>query len=113
DAVGQVWRQRAGEDQQRIGQSERYGQNAGGAAAENVIKRPAQFWTETVGLTGHARTCPHHLLSLVDDSSASRQPYFYDGSAMGTRRPGRARSLCNFELAAGDAAIGFEITLAG
>ena len=36
DAVGQIGRQRAGEDQQRVGQAEGDGQNAGGAAAEYI-----------------------------------------------------------------------------
>ena len=42
DAIGQIGRQRAAEDQQRIGQSEGDGQNAGGAAAENVLENHAE-----------------------------------------------------------------------
>jgi hypothetical protein len=56
--VGQIRRERAGEDQQRVGQSERDGQNAGGAAAQNVIERSAQFWTETDRLANHAEARP-------------------------------------------------------
>ena len=43
DAIGEIGRQRTGEDQQRIGQAEGDGQDAGGAAAENIIERGAQF----------------------------------------------------------------------
>jgi hypothetical protein len=45
DAIGEEWRQRTGEDQQRIGKAEGDGQHASGAAAENVIERAPYPWT--------------------------------------------------------------------
>jgi hypothetical protein len=44
-AVGEEWRQRTGEDQQRIGKAEGDGQHGSGAAAENVIERAPYPWT--------------------------------------------------------------------
>ena len=38
DAIGQIGRERPGEDQQRIGQAKRDCQHAGGGAAEDVVE---------------------------------------------------------------------------